>query len=81
MKTKSPRAHAPTRTTISSDSGCTTKHLLVDGQKMAKSAGNFFMLRDFSDRERLAELIKKGAPEALLKLNDRGLLARCLRYV
>ncbi len=57
------------------------EHLLVDGQKMAKSAGNFFMLRDFSDRERLEALVEKGAPEALLKLYDRGMLARCLRYV
>lgn len=58
------------------------EHLLVDGQKMAKSAGNFFMLRDFSDRERLAGLIRnQGAPESLLKLYDRGMLRRCLRYV
>lgn len=58
------------------------EHLLVDGQKMAKSAGNFFMLRDFSDRERLQALVEKqNAPEDLLKLYDRGMLRRCLRYV
>ncbi|MEQ9367135.1 MAG: DALR domain-containing protein, partial [Leptospirales bacterium] len=55
--------------------------LLVDGQKMAKSAGNFFTLRDFSDVQRLRALIEKGAPEALLKLHERGYLKRCLRYV
>ena len=58
------------------------EHLLVDGQKMAKSAGNFFTLRDFSERERLAALVaNQGAPESLLKLHDRGWLQRCLRYV
>ncbi|MCR9144922.1 MAG: cysteine--tRNA ligase [bacterium] len=56
------------------------EHLLVDGQKMAKSAGNFFTLRDFSERDRLEALVAKGAPAALLKLHERGDLSRCLRY-
>lgn len=58
------------------------EHLLVDGQKMAKSVGNFFTLRDFSERDRLNALVKeKGAPDGLIKLYERGYLQRCLRYV
>lgn len=57
------------------------EHLLVDGRKMSKSLGNVYTLLDFRDRQRLAELVEKGAPEELLRLYDRGVLGSCLRYV
>ncbi len=34
------------------------EHLLVDGQKMAKSAGNFYTLRDLTDRGHAPEAIR-----------------------
>lgn len=57
------------------------EHLLVDGKKMSKSAGNYFTLRDFSERERLEAIVQKGAPAELLKIHDRGAMARALRYL
>jgi cysteinyl-tRNA synthetase len=57
------------------------EHLLVDGKKMSKSAGNYFTLRDFSEREKLEAIVQKGAPADLLKIHERGAMARALRYL
>lgn len=58
------------------------EHLLVDGKKMSKSVGNYFLLRDFSDDARLAQLVADGnAPDFLQKLKDRGRLGICLRHL
>ncbi len=58
------------------------EHLLVEGRKMSKSLGNVFLLRDFSEPERLQALIDAGkAPAALAGLQKRGGLARAIRYV
>ncbi len=58
------------------------EHLLVDGKKMSKSERNYFLLRDFSDNERLQALVNDGiAPDFLLKLKERGRLGVCLRHL
>ncbi|MBL8019369.1 MAG: cysteine--tRNA ligase [Leptospirales bacterium] len=58
------------------------EHLLVDGKKMSKSVGNYFTLRDFSEKDKLELLIKEGrAPADLLKLHEKQKMQRALRYL
>ena len=58
------------------------EHLLVDGKKMSKSLGNYFMLRDFSEMERLESAVEAGTiPVFVLELARKGRLARAMRYL
>ena len=58
------------------------EHLLVDGKKMSKSVGNYFMLRDFSDMDRLAGLVEaRKVPTIVLDLARQGRLGRAMRYL
>lgn len=58
------------------------EHLLVDGKKMSKSLGNYYMLRDFSQSDRLAKKVKEGSvPSFVEELSQKGRLARSLRYL
>ncbi len=58
------------------------EHLLVDGKKMSKSLGNYFTLRDFSEKPALEKLIAENrAPADLLKLHEKLGMRRALRYL
>jgi len=58
------------------------EHLLVDGKKMSKSLGNYFTLRDFSEKDKLEKLVKENrAPADLVKLHEKHHMKRALRYL
>ncbi|MBX7057246.1 MAG: cysteine--tRNA ligase [Leptospirales bacterium] len=57
------------------------EHLLVDGRKMSKSAGNFYAMVDFRDAKRIKDLLGRGAPEELLRIYERGNLGVAIRYL
>lgn len=58
------------------------EHLLVEGKKMSKSAGNFFTLRDLTDKDLLTGIIKENrAPQFLLDLVNKGTMQKAIRYL
>ncbi len=58
------------------------EHLLVDGKKMSKSAGNYFTLRDLTREEQLAPLVERGnLPAFFLSLVREGKMPGALRYL
>ena len=58
------------------------EHLLVDGKKMSKSAGNYFTLRDLTREELLEPLVKQGnLPEFFLDLVREGKMPGAIRYL
>lgn len=58
------------------------EHLLVDGKKMSKSLGNYFTLRDLSEKQGLEKLISENrAPADTMKLHEKLSMKRALRYL
>ncbi|MCB1172078.1 MAG: cysteine--tRNA ligase [Leptospiraceae bacterium] len=58
------------------------EHLLVDGQKMSKSAGNFYTLFELRDPVEAQKLVEaKRAPELLLELLCKNQLKSAMRYM
>ena len=58
------------------------EHLLVEGKKMSKSLGNYFMLRDFTEPERARAIVDQGrAPALILDLLASDRMAGALRYL
>ena len=58
------------------------EHLLVEGKKMSKSQGNFFMLRDLTEASRAQDLVdKKIAPKWILDYIADGWMPICIRYL
>ncbi|MBI3395818.1 MAG: cysteine--tRNA ligase, partial [Spirochaetia bacterium] len=55
------------------------EHLLVDGKKMSKSLGNFFMLRDLLQPEKMEAMIQAGqVPESIREISAGGRMARAM---
>lgn len=58
------------------------EHLLVDSKKMSKSLGNFFMLRDFLEKDRAKRLVADNrAPSWITDLIDSGKMKTAVRFV
>ncbi|MCB1170279.1 MAG: cysteine--tRNA ligase [Leptospiraceae bacterium] len=58
------------------------EHLLVESKKMSKSLGNFFTLRDLTEKEKAARLVDSGvAPSWILDYIDSGWMPLCIRYL
>lgn len=58
------------------------EHLLVDGKKMSKSLGNFYMLREILESAGADQMTKEGrAPSFVADLAREGRSARAMRYL
>ncbi len=58
------------------------EHLLVESKKMSKSLGNFFTLRDLTEKDKAQKLIDNGvAPSWILDYIENGWMPLCIRYL
>ena len=58
------------------------EHLLVESKKMSKSLGNFFTLRDLTEKDKAQKLIDNGvAPSWILDHIENGWMPLCIRYL